>query len=67
MRQIGMIILLVCFIFMGFQAAFPQEQKEEKADYQKRIEAKLRKFKQRLEELKGKAVEIFIVRGDAPS
>jgi DNA anti-recombination protein RmuC len=54
----GILIILVCFILAGFRVAFSQEQKEQKGEYQKRIEAKLNEFKQKLEELKGKAGEL---------
>jgi uncharacterized protein HemX len=58
MRRIGIFIILVCFIFTGFQVAFSQQQKEEKGEYQKRMEMKLKEFKQKVEELKGKAAEL---------
>ena len=59
MRRISVfIILLVCFIFIGAQVAFSQEQKEQKGEYQKRIESKLKEVKQKLEELKSKAAEL---------
>jgi DNA repair exonuclease SbcCD ATPase subunit len=58
MRRIGVLIISVCFILAGFQVAFSQEQKEQKGEYQKKMETKLKDFKQKLEELKGKAGEL---------
>ena len=58
MRRSGILIILICFIFTGFQVVFSQEQKEQKGEYQNRIEAKLKEFKQKVEELKGKAGEL---------
>jgi len=58
MRQIGALIIAVCFILAGFQLAFSQEQKEQKGEYQKKMETKLKGFKQKLEDLKGKGGEL---------
>lgn len=55
MRRMGIFIILVGFIFVGSQVAFSQGQKNEKGEYQKKMEAKLKEYKQKLEELKGKA------------
>ncbi len=58
MRKIAVFIIVACFIFTGPLVAVGQEQKEQKAEYQKRIEAKLKEYKQKLKELKGKAAEV---------
>ncbi len=58
MRRMSILIILVGFIFAGFQGAFCQEQKGQKGEYQKQMESKLKEFKQKLEELKGKAGEL---------
>jgi ammonia channel protein AmtB len=54
MGRIAVFIILVCFIFIGFQVAFGQEQKEQKGEYQKLIETKLKEFKQKLQELRAR-------------
>ena len=55
MRRFGILISLLCLTLVVPQMAVGQEQKGE---YQKRIETKLKEFKQNLEKLKGKAGEL---------
>jgi hypothetical protein len=55
MRRFGILITLICLTLIVPQVAFSQGKKGE---YQKRIETKLKEFKQNLEELKGMAGEL---------
>ncbi|HUL31863.1 MAG TPA: hypothetical protein VLZ03_15545 [Thermodesulfobacteriota bacterium] len=56
------LIIGLSLMFTGLLLAYGQEQKDQRGEYQKGMEAKLKEFKQKVEGLKGKAVEL---KGDA--
>lgn len=58
MKRLWILVALIGVIFAGFLAACSDKQKEQKEEYQKQIVAKLKEFNQKLEELKGKAVDL---------
>ena len=58
MRRFWILITLTVFILTGTQVAFGAGEKDRKGEYQKQIETKLKEFKQKMEELNGKAVEL---------
>lgn len=58
MKRVFLFVILISFICVGFQAAFGQEQKDQKGEYQKRMEAKLQDVKQKIEELKIKGRDL---------
>jgi peptidoglycan hydrolase CwlO-like protein len=58
MRRFGILITLLCLTLVVPGVALSASPKSEKGDYQKQIETKLKEFRQKLEELKGKATEL---------
>ena len=58
MKWLTILTTLLCFIFTGILAAYGAEEKDQKGEYQKQAETKLKELNQKLEELKIKATEL---------
>ncbi len=58
MKWLSIVAALTCFMFSGSLMAFGAEQKVDKETYQKQAEKTLEGFKQKMEEMKGKAADL---------
>jgi biopolymer transport protein ExbB/TolQ len=58
MNRFAILVTMICFLFTPFRVGFSQENKEQKGEYQKRVETTLTEFKQKLQELERKSSEL---------
>ena len=58
MKRFAILVTLVCFLFTPFHVGFSQENKDQKGEYQKRVETTLTEFKQKLQELEKKGAQL---------
>lgn len=58
MKRYWIVMAVFCLICSGSLNVFGDEQKDQKDEYQKQTESKLTEFKQKLEELQVRAVDL---------
>ncbi len=58
MRRFWIVTTLACFMLTGLQVSVSANPEDQRGEYQKQSESKLKEFKQRADELKTKAEEL---------